>query len=163
MIDGSAFTDLIKIVTLELPKVPQETDRNGAWPWARFFTCKEEEEFDMLAKEYPEVGKVVGVLKKLSWGERRRMIAEQEEIWRKDRAAMADDARAEGRERGRAEGREKGMAEGIAIGTEKTRREEQEKAYREKLEAARRLKAKGLSVELIAESLELPHETVEGL
>jgi hypothetical protein len=144
---GEIFTNLIKIITLELPKVPREKVRDEVWPWARFFTCEAEEEYNMLAKEYPEVRKVVGELKKLSWGERRRLITEQEEIWRKDRAAMDDDAR----------------AEGILIGTEKTRREERERAYREKLETARKLKTEGISVELIARSLNLPFETVKGL
>jgi hypothetical protein len=37
------------------------------------------------------------------------------------------------------------------------------KAYREKPETARRLKVKGLLVEFIAEGMELPRETVEGL
>jgi flagellar biosynthesis/type III secretory pathway protein FliH len=121
----------------------------------------------MLAKEYPEVGKVVGELKKLSWGERRRLIAEQEEIWRKDRASMRSDARDEGlkeglktgQEKGLKEGREKGLKEGLKTG----RREERERAYREKLEAARKLKANGVPADFIAGSLELPPEMVEGL
>jgi hypothetical protein len=118
---------------------PREKVLDEVWPWARFFTCEGEEEYNMLAKEYPEVGKVVGELKKLSWGERRRLIAEQEEIWRKDRASMAEDAWNEGLKAGR------------------------ERAYREKLEAARRLKAKGVPADLIAGGLELPLETVESL
>jgi hypothetical protein len=156
---GEIFTHLIKIITLELPKVPREKVEDEVWPWARFFTCKGEEEYNMLGKEYPEVGKVVGELKKLSWGERRRLIAEQEEIWRKDRASMANDARNEGLEAGRKiglkVGQEAGLKEGIIIGTER--------AHREKVEAARRLKAKGVPTDLIAGGLDLPLETVESL
>jgi predicted transposase/invertase (TIGR01784 family) len=154
-INGKVFTNLIKIITIELPKVPKETDGEAAWPWARFFTCKVEEEFDMLAREYPEVTKVVGELKKLSLGERLRMLADEREKRRKDRLAreryVREEGRAEGREEGITEGREEGIAEA------------DQKAYQEKLEAARKFKAVGLSVEFIAESLKLPLETVEGL
>jgi predicted transposase/invertase (TIGR01784 family) len=131
-ITGKVFTNLIKIITIELPKVPKETDKEAVWPWARFFTCKGEEEFDMLVKEYPEVTKVVGELKKLSLGERLRMLADEREKRRKDRLARERYVREEGKE------------EGVT-------------------EAARKLKAAGLSVEFIAESLKLPLEAVEGL
>jgi predicted transposase/invertase (TIGR01784 family) len=94
----------------------------------------------MLVKEYPEVTKVVGELKKLSLGERLRMLADEKEKRRKDRLARERYVREEGKEEGRAEGREEGVTE-----------------------AARKLKAAGLSVEFIAESLKLPLETVEGL
>jgi predicted transposase/invertase (TIGR01784 family) len=160
--DGETFTNLIKIITIELPKVPRKTDRNAAWPWARFFTCEDEEEYDMLAKENPEVTKVVGTLKRLSWGERRRMIAEQEEMWRKDRAAMDDDARQEGREKGRKEGREEGRQEGRQEGREEGRKEEREKAFREKLEAARKMKDDGFTAEQIQKYTGLSPEEMKG-
>jgi hypothetical protein len=94
--DGKSFTNLIKIITIELPKVPRETDREAVWPWARFFTCREEEEYEMLAKEYPEVEKAVVELKKMSWGERRREIAFREKLWKMDREVLAREARREG-------------------------------------------------------------------
>jgi predicted transposase/invertase (TIGR01784 family) len=97
----------------------------------------------MLTKEYPEVTKVVGELKKLSLEERLRMLADEREKRRKDFRAMKRYIREEALE----EGREEGRAE----------------ADQEKLEAARKFKAVGLSVEFIAESLKLPLETVEGL
>jgi predicted transposase/invertase (TIGR01784 family) len=145
-VNGKVFTNLIKIITIELPKVLRKTDREAAWPWARFFTCKGEEEFDMLAKEYPEVTKVVGELKKLRLGERLRMLADEKEKRRKDLLAMKRYIR----EEAHAEGREEGRAEAY------------QKAYQEKLEAARKFKAMGLSAEIIAENLKLPLETVEG-
>jgi predicted transposase/invertase (TIGR01784 family) len=105
----------------------------------------------MLTKEYPEVTKVVGELKKLSLGERLRMLADEREKRRKDFRAMKRYIREEALEEGR--------EEGIVLGMEKVRAE----ADQEKLEVARKLKAVGLSVEFIAESLKLPLETVEGL
>jgi predicted transposase/invertase (TIGR01784 family) len=127
---------LVKVITLELPKVPEEGDLNPAWPWARFFTCRGEEEYDMLAEEHPEVTKAVVELKRLSWSERRREMAEKEEMWRRDLQAVADDARQEGREEGRGE---------------------------EKLETARRLKSMGLSAEQIAAATGLSLRDIEAL
>ncbi|MDR1862650.1 MAG: hypothetical protein LBQ67_01890, partial [Treponema sp.] len=98
-------------------------------------------------KEYPEVTKVVGELKKLSLGERLRMLADEREKRRKDFRAMKRYIREEALEEGRTEGREEGRAE----------------ADQEKLEAARKFKAVGLSAEFIAESLKLPLETVDSL
>jgi hypothetical protein len=45
---------------------PEKRRRRPVWPQVRFFICRKKEGFDMLAKEYPEVTKVVGTLKKLS-------------------------------------------------------------------------------------------------
>jgi hypothetical protein len=59
--------------------------------------------------------------------------------------------------------REEGLAEGIQIGVERTREEDQERAYREKLESARKLKAGGVPVQTIAESLTLSVDAVKSL
>jgi hypothetical protein len=59
------------------------------------------------------------------------MIAEEEEKWWRDRAAMADDARAEGMEKGRAEGREEGREEGLSEGWKKGLAEGQAKKQEE--------------------------------
>jgi predicted transposase/invertase (TIGR01784 family) len=53
------------------------------------------------------------------------------------------------------EGRKEGRTEGIQIG--------EEKAYRERLESARKLKAGGVPVQTIAESLTLSVDAVESL
>jgi predicted transposase/invertase (TIGR01784 family) len=143
-VTGESFTDLVKVITIELPKVPEEADQSPAWPWARFFTCRREKEFDMLAEEYPEVRNVVGVLKRLSWSEKRRALAEKAEMWRRDVQAVADDAR----------------QEGVAIGVEKGR---EEGRGEEKLETARRLKPMGLSTEQIAAATGLSLRDIETL
>jgi predicted transposase/invertase (TIGR01784 family) len=134
--DGKQFTDLIKIITIELPKVPNEPDQEAVWPWLRFFTCRNEEEFTMLAEQYPEVKQPVAILKKLSWGERRRMIAENKEKWRRDVRAMTKDAR----------------EEGIKIGSEERMRE-----------IGRKLKEMGLPTAQIAVATGLAPEDIEAL
>jgi predicted transposase/invertase (TIGR01784 family) len=158
------FTDLVKIITIELPKVPRERDGDAAWPWARFFICRSEKEFDMLAKEHPEVGKAVGTLKKMSLGEQLRELMFQETVRTADRLARESyvrEVQEKSREKGLQEGKEEGRKEGKEEGREEGRRVEREKAFREKLEAARKLKAEGLSADRIADILELPRERAE--
>ena len=66
-----SFTDLQKLIILELPKLP-ETDDGALWPWLRFLLCKEKEEFEMLKKKYPELEKPVKYANKMSLLERWR-------------------------------------------------------------------------------------------
>ncbi|GHU66745.1 hypothetical protein FACS189447_08170 [Spirochaetia bacterium] len=102
---GEQFTELIKIITIELPKLPIEYGGQPEWPWIQYFRCKNREEFDMLAKSHPEVGKAVAVLEELSWSERRRLLAEAREKERRDIQAMVKDGYTEGRTEGLQEGR----------------------------------------------------------
>jgi hypothetical protein len=53
------FTDLQVIIILELPKVPEEDDGSGLWPWLKYFKCRTKEELSMLAKQHEEVARVV--------------------------------------------------------------------------------------------------------
>ena len=43
------FTNLQKLIILELPKLP-ETEDSAIWRWLKFLKCKGMEEFKMLAK-----------------------------------------------------------------------------------------------------------------
>jgi flagellar biosynthesis/type III secretory pathway protein FliH len=70
---------------------------------------------------------------------------------------------AKGLEEGQAKGLEEGLAKGLTEGLEKGRAEGLAAAYREKLDTARSLKAEGFPLEIIARSLKLPLEEVEGL
>jgi predicted transposase/invertase (TIGR01784 family) len=133
-LNGKLFTNLIKIITIELPKVPPEADMSAVRPWARFFTCKREEEFDMLAENHPELIKPVVMLKKLSWSERRRMIADAELIHKMDLRAIAHDAK------------EAGIEEGWK---------------RAQRETARKLKALGVPVDQIAAGTGLSPRDIE--
>jgi len=66
-----SFTDLQKLIILELPKLP-ETEDSSLWPWLRFLMCKKKEEYDMLKKKYPELEKPVRYANKMSLLERWR-------------------------------------------------------------------------------------------
>jgi predicted transposase/invertase (TIGR01784 family) len=134
---NKSFTDLIKLVILELPKL-SEREEGGVWPWLKLFTCKKREQYEELAKRYPEVKMAVRVLKELSLVGRIRMLAEAREIQRRDSVAIREyelmEAREQAREQGLQEGRSQGIEQGIAQGSRQSR-----------LEIARAMKAMGLS------------------
>jgi hypothetical protein len=44
------FTDLVKIVIIELPKVPDKDNGDPLWPWLAYFKSKTQEELDCSQK-----------------------------------------------------------------------------------------------------------------
>jgi predicted transposase/invertase (TIGR01784 family) len=102
-VSGNPFTDLVKVLIIELPKVPGQDDGSPVWPWLRYFKCRKAEEFQMLLKKHPEVGGAVVELRKMSWSERRRDRALAKEMWRHDVATWKHYARQEGLAEGKAE------------------------------------------------------------
>ena len=82
--DGTEFTDLTEINTLELSKLPLDGDDSELWYWMKFIKSEDEEVLNMLAQRNPQMSKAVGVLKELSADERTRMLYEQREIARRD-------------------------------------------------------------------------------
>jgi predicted transposase/invertase (TIGR01784 family) len=153
--ENKQFTDLLKLVILELPKVPAEED-HPVWPWLQLFKCKEAEEYEMLAKKHPEVKEAVSTLKKLSWFEERRMIKQQLALWKVDERLLREqwqkEAKAEGLAKGRAEGQTAGLAKGRTTGLAEGR-----------TEVARNMKRKGRPFEQIIEDTGLTAEEIEKL
>jgi len=100
--ENRSFTDLLKVVILELPKLPETAD-SGVWPWLRFFTCKREEEFEMLAQQYPELEKPIFCVKKMSLWEKWRDLQFHKNLWKEDARMRELYVREEGREEAREE------------------------------------------------------------
>jgi predicted transposase/invertase (TIGR01784 family) len=94
--DGTEFTNLTEMNTLELSKLPTDADNTELWYWLKFIKSDDEEVLDMLAQRSPQMKKAVGVLKELSADERTRMLYEEREIARRDIASMVGGARREG-------------------------------------------------------------------
>ena len=109
--DDTEFTNLIQVHTLELPKLPKESDGSGLWTWLRFIGAERKEELNMLAQTKPEIKKAVGVLMELSADERARMLYESREKARRDEASRMKGAKKKGREEGLKDGREERNAE----------------------------------------------------
>jgi len=94
--DGIEFTDLTEFNTLELNKLPSDTDSTNLWYWMKFIKSDNEEDLDMLAGRSPEMKKAVGILKELSADERTRMLFEEREMARRDYESRMSGARREG-------------------------------------------------------------------
>jgi predicted transposase/invertase (TIGR01784 family) len=136
---NNSFTKLLKIVILELPKLP-ETDNNAVWRWLYFLKCKSKEEFEMLAKKYPEMKEAVSCVKKISLLERLRYHHMLNNLAKTDRRMLLKQQWLDGK----AEGKAEGMTEG-------------------KLETARNALAKGLPLEVIHEITNLDIDTIKNL
>ncbi|MDR0877204.1 MAG: Rpn family recombination-promoting nuclease/putative transposase [Treponema sp.] len=121
-VSNNQFTDLLKVIILELPKLPERADENAVWPWLKFMKGKTGREFNELAKQYPEVRMAVAGLKRLSWSRKWRLIKEAEGLAREDMRMIKQYARKEGL----AEGREEGREEGLALGEAKVKEAEAE-------------------------------------
>ena len=94
--NGTEFTDLTEIDTLELSKLPPDAGSSDLWYWMKFIKSDDREVLDMLAERSPQLRKAVGVLKELSADERNRMLYEEREKARRDVASLMGGARREG-------------------------------------------------------------------
>jgi predicted transposase/invertase (TIGR01784 family) len=99
------------IYTLELPKLPIESDGTPEWNWTQFLRSKTKEEFEMVASRSPEIRQAVNTLYGLSADAVVRAEYEQRmKAWR-DRKAAMDGSWEDGKEEGREEGIQKGKEE----------------------------------------------------
>jgi predicted transposase/invertase (TIGR01784 family) len=80
---GSTFSGILEINTLELSKLPAESDDSELWNWLMFMKARSEKEMAELAKKNPNIGKVRMVLREMSEDETERALAdaEQKERW----------------------------------------------------------------------------------
>ena len=146
--DGKEFTNLVEINTLELVKLPLDTDGSELWEWLKFIKSDKEEEMEMLSERNPELKKAVGVLKELSADERTRMLYEEREKARRDIASMMGGARREGIE--------EGMQKGILKGIQKGKREQV-------MEFARKAISMSMDIDTIIKLTGLSREEIEVL
>jgi predicted transposase/invertase (TIGR01784 family) len=140
---NKSFTDLIKLIILEIPKLPQ-AEEGGVWPWLKLFTCEKKEQYEELGRRHPEVNMAVSVLKELSLIGRIRMLADAREIQRRDNQAALEYELMEARERALREGHEQGSRQS-------------------RLEIARKMKNRGIPPDQIAEDTGLPPQEIAGL
>jgi flagellar biosynthesis/type III secretory pathway protein FliH len=125
-------------------------------PWLCFFTCNRKEEYEMLARNHPELEPAVFCARKMSLIEKWRDIQFHKNLWKVDERMLMEQARldghAEGKAKGKAEGLAEGKAEGLAAGEAKSREE-----------IARNALAKGLPVEMIHDITGLLPEAIQNL
>jgi predicted transposase/invertase (TIGR01784 family) len=97
---GEPFTNLQKIIIVELKKMPRKDDGTAAWPHLRYFTCKTKEEMTMLASNHSEVQGAVQEYRRLTMLEHVRMIIDEVNDDRRVRKAREAYVREEGLEQG---------------------------------------------------------------
>jgi predicted transposase/invertase (TIGR01784 family) len=100
---GIELSDLKEIYTIELRKLPAESDGTAKYDWAKFIDAETEEELNMIAQRNPQINRAAVKLRELSADEKARDMFERREKGRRDVAAFADGARQEGRAEGRAD------------------------------------------------------------
>jgi predicted transposase/invertase (TIGR01784 family) len=150
--DGAVFGDVEEVHTLELPKVPEESDRTAAWEWGKFIGVKNEEELEMLAEKSEVMKDAVSTLYRVSADDEVKRLYEAREKARRDEWARQEYGRQKGLAEGIALGEQRGIAigkqEGIAIGLRA---------------AAGKMKARGMAMDDIAGLTGLSLEELQGL
>ena len=81
---GVEFTDLVEVHTIELGKLPEDTDGSQLYDWAKFIDAQTEEELAVIAERNPQVRKAAVKLRRLSGDERTRDLYERHEKARRD-------------------------------------------------------------------------------
>jgi len=87
---GVELTDIIEIHTIELEKLPPDTDGTELYDWASFIAASSEEEMAVVAERNPQVGKAVMKFRELSADERTRDLYERREKARRDAAMFTN-------------------------------------------------------------------------
>ena len=106
------FTDVVEIHTLELPKLPTESDGTDLWDWLEFINADSEEELAVLAQKRPQMKNPVDELLKLNQDSYARTLYEAREKQHRDNMSRERKARMEGKQEGIEEGMEKGIEKG---------------------------------------------------
>jgi predicted transposase/invertase (TIGR01784 family) len=89
---GVEFTDIIEIHSIELRKLPDNSDGTALYDWAKFIAAETEEELDMIVQRNPQIKGAATKLREMSADERARDLFERREKALMDIASMVDDA-----------------------------------------------------------------------
>jgi predicted transposase/invertase (TIGR01784 family) len=96
------WTDLQKVVIIELPKVPSDDDKSSEWELLKCFNLKTTEEFDMFGERHPKVRPICENVVKFNLLQSLRLLAESREKLRRDIASYKEYAWDEGWDEGHA-------------------------------------------------------------
>ena len=91
------FTDVIEIHTLELSKLPKNSDGTELYDWLEFINADSEEELNMLAQKRPQMKDPVKKLLEINQDSHARALFEAREKQRRDNMARENQARTEER------------------------------------------------------------------
>jgi len=165
---GTEFTDILEIHTLELSKLPRETDGSDLWAWLEFMNAESEEELMVLREKEPKLRAAVEKLLEINRDPDMRALYDAREKERRDNKARERYAMQRGKSEGIAEGKVLGIAEGIERGKlegimEGIGRGKAEGERANGILVARRAIAMGMSVEDIVRLTGISSDELEGL
>lgn len=113
--DNRVFTEKLKLVILELQKLPEIEDA-AVWRYLRLFKCKSKEELNMLAKLYPDLEDLVCSIRNMGLIGMLRDIHFHKGLQKADEKAreayIIEEAQKQGLEQGLKQGIEQGFAKG---------------------------------------------------
>ena len=107
------FPGVTEIHTLELPKLPNNSDDTVLWEWMYFLSAEKEEDFKMIAEKNNVIKEAVMKLEVLSKDERARLLYESMEKKRRDDIAREAYIKEQGMQRGMQRGLQKGILDSI--------------------------------------------------
>ncbi|MCL2088137.1 MAG: Rpn family recombination-promoting nuclease/putative transposase [Oscillospiraceae bacterium] len=158
------FTDTIEIHTLELPKIPSDSDGTPLWDWMKFLDAKNEEDLDMAAVANTQVNNAVIRLKELSADERTRMLYESRIKMERDIYSITKGKEDAAEKRGMERGMERGLHQGRNEGLQQGRNEGiQQGMTAGKIAIAQNLLAMNIPIDKIAIATKLTPEEIEQL
>ena len=150
----------IEMVFVELPKFKPQSAAVGKMHrlWLRFMTEVNESTASVPQEllDDPEISKAISIVERGAYSDEQLATYDKYRDMAATEKALIDGSFNKGREEGREEGRAEGRAEGEQIGLEKG-------AYAKNIENARKMKAKGFSVEDIADITGLSISEIDSL
>ena len=112
---NTEFSDIAEIITLELPKLPKESDGSEKHVWGRFLESKSMEELEMIEDTNVAVSKAAKILKILSQKEDVRAEYEAREKALRDYRMYMNDAFERGRIEEKLQTAKRALSQGISI------------------------------------------------
>ena len=94
---GKEFTNLVEINTLELAKLPVDSDNTDLWYWLRFISTSNKEELNMLKERNVHIKKAANFLEEISADAETRKMYEDREKARRDMVSRLVGAKREGK------------------------------------------------------------------
>ncbi len=153
--ENIVLTDDIEFYIIEIPKFKKYMNDTALADWVKFIINPK-----VINMENEEVKKAKEVLDELSQNEHERRLAELREKYIMDQKATEAAGYDKGMERGLEEGLERGMKRGLSEGLE---RGKEQGARETKIELAKKLKDRGVDINLINETTGLSIEEINNL
>jgi predicted transposase/invertase (TIGR01784 family) len=158
---NSIFSDKIEINTLELLKIPKNSDSTNLWSWLNFLKAKNEEEIKVASTNGNTAQKRAAcIVKELNADEKTRALLEARENALRDYVNDMNGYREEGEVIGLQKGEVIGLQKGEVIGLQ---RGEVIGIQKGALAIARKALRKGMPFKVIADLTDLPIEEIQSL